>query len=140
MSFADSGRDWLEHFGVKGMKWGVRRGQSTGGRHSGTPVKPSADAQRHHTNLGKHKAQLSDVELRELVNRLNTEQQLSRLTGEGRTAAQKVLATVGTATALQGAAMTVLRSPATKLVVAAGAAAAVKLIRTSGAVGTIGQF
>jgi hypothetical protein len=139
MSFADSGRDWLEHFGVKGMKWGVRRGKSTGGRQA-TSVKPSADAQRHHTNLRKHKAELNDVELRELVNRLNTEQQLSRLTGEGRTAAQKVLATVGTATALQGAAMTVLRSPATKLVVAAGAAAAVKLIRTSGAVGTIGQF
>jgi hypothetical protein len=56
----------LEHFGVKGMKWGVRRSRKelSAGRSS----------------LGKAKAKdMSDDDLKRAVNRMNMEQQYNRM-------------------------------------------------------------
>lgn len=133
---SDAGREWLAHHGVKGMKWGVRKSRSARPGSKSNPITPSADAQRHHTNLKKHKSQLSDQDLRDLVNRLNTEQQLSRLTGDGKSAVQKILDRSRAANNL----LQVVKSPAGQLAIAAGAAVAVKLIRTNKAVSSIGQF
>jgi hypothetical protein len=65
----------LEHHGIKGMKWGVRKTSSS----EGGELKPSAD---HETVTGyKERASaggvknLSNKELQELVNRMNLEQQ-----------------------------------------------------------------
>jgi hypothetical protein len=64
----------LEHFGKKGMKWGVRRSPKPGA---------SEDAQR--TTAYKKTAKrggtkaLSTKELQDLVTRMNLEQQYSRL-------------------------------------------------------------
>jgi hypothetical protein len=99
----------LFHYGVKGMKWGVRRDRS--GRDSGpedvtiktTPGKKvqtrggrrqevSEDAVK--TAISKQKAKssttdaLSTKELQELVTRMNLEQQYSRLS-EGQQSAGK---------------------------------------------------
>ena len=68
--------EFIAHFGVKGMKWGVRK--------SGPSGEPSSDAARAHalgaraTTLGTHN--LSNEELQHLVTRMNLEQQYSRLT------------------------------------------------------------
>lgn len=58
---------FLNHFGVRGMKWGVRRKDRS-------PVTPSSDWQRHSTARKKKSKELSDQELRALLDRLNMEQ------------------------------------------------------------------
>lgn len=66
------GRDFLEHYGVKGMKWGVRKKRNEGDRKK-TFGKGT-------NNQQKSVKDLSDKELRDVVNRLNMEQQYARLT------------------------------------------------------------
>lgn len=130
MSMSDIGKDFLEHYGVKGMRWGVRRTKKA--------IQRSADAERHAQARKKNLSELSDKELRDLANRLNTEQQVKRLTStaQGKSAAARVLATVGTV----NAGIAALKSPAGVAAISAGAALATRLLRTSKAVSTIGQF
>lgn len=78
--------DVLSHYGIKGMKWGVRKDESPpvvapskpGFEKSATP-----DAKRvnkaHQTAQEKGTAALTTRDLQELVNRMNLEQQYSRL-------------------------------------------------------------
>ena len=82
MSFVET---YLSHYGVKGMKWGVRR-RSTGflGRRSSSKPEPSEDkkkAEAARAKLGKrgNSDTLSNEELRLLINRMNQEQSLQRL-------------------------------------------------------------
>lgn len=81
----------LEHFGIKGMKWGVRRRESSdGGVGSHLPSlhkqgEPSHDAARAKTLRVQARkggtASLSNAELKALTERMNLEQQYSRLSG-----------------------------------------------------------
>lgn len=95
----------LAHYGVKGMKWGVRRGsqdvtlkttpgkkvQAKGGR--GQPV--SNDAKEAATSRQKAKASttdaLSNKELQSLVTRMNLEQQYSRLSTDKRSSGKSLV-------------------------------------------------
>lgn len=103
----------LAHYGVKGMRWGVRRARGSDGRVVETPVsvkttpgkrvktsggtgqKPSEDAVRVATARQKAKKSsldsLSNKELQELVNRMNLEQQYSRLSGGKKNAGRKFI-------------------------------------------------
>ncbi|QFG08681.1 hypothetical protein PBI_INGRID_6 [Arthrobacter phage Ingrid] len=83
--------NFLEHYGIKGMRWGRRRASSDDGSSStssvkATPIekpKASADASAVSTYKSRVAAggvdALSTKELQQLVNRQNLEQQYERL-------------------------------------------------------------
>lgn len=58
----------LEHYGVIGMRWGVRKGKSTGGRTKG------------------HKTQLSDADLQRAIRRIEMERRYEQLTAPQKSA------------------------------------------------------
>lgn len=57
-------KDYLEHYGAKGMKWGVRKDRKGSGKGTSSP---------------KSAKGMSDAELKTRVNRLNMEKQYSDL-------------------------------------------------------------
>lgn len=98
----------LYHWGVKGMKWGVRRYQNKDG--SLTPAgrkryaEPHEDYKRAHDK--KSVKQMSDKELRERNNRLQMERQYAQFTrkkSRGKAIIDGLIATAGTITAAQTA-------------------------------------
>ena len=83
----------LMHYGVRGMKWGVRRKRTY-----------HEDYQKAHSR--KSVKDMSDRELRERNNRLQMEQQYAQLTkrkNRGAKAVKAIIAGAGTLVALDGA-------------------------------------
>lgn len=81
--------DFLEHFGVKGMKWGQRKKRSSG-RGSGTK-----------TAYKKPAARLNDAELNRRIKRMELEKKYSDLnqsvTNPGRSYAKGIMSNQGKA-------------------------------------------
>jgi hypothetical protein len=81
--------NFLAHYGVKGMKWGVRV-------RSSSKEAPSEDSNRStairaRAKTGKVKA-LSNKELQEAINRMNLEQQFKRLSTNERPVVTRFIA------------------------------------------------
>lgn len=78
--------DFIEHTGVKGMHWGVRRseGGKGGGKSSSTSHPTHEDFARAtslHTTAKSHGTRvLSNKEMKDVIDRMNLEQQYSKLT------------------------------------------------------------
>lgn len=91
--------DILEHFGVPGMKWGVRRTNTQLAKAATKRSGDSAKAEKRATKAKKEGVgSLTNKELQELNNRLNLEQNFSRLTSPTNkskiSSGQKALATI----------------------------------------------
>lgn len=71
--------DELMHYGVLGMKWGIRRGRSSGGSKNRRSSKMSDDARDAAQLKKKRVSEMSNAELRRLNERQQLEQNHARL-------------------------------------------------------------
>ena len=94
---ADNTEAFLEHYGVKGMKWGVQKGVVKSGKQR-TSREDKVRANR--KDAKRRRQTLKDKDLDQLVKRLEQEKKLKNLLDEdlapGRTATKKLLANAGT--------------------------------------------
>ena len=96
--------DYLAHYGVLGMEWGVRKNKTKSGlrKRKSTPVHD--DYRKAHS--GKSVKYMSDSELRSVNNRLQMERQyseLTRKTSKGKKVVNALIKTAGTIAAAEGA-------------------------------------
>lgn len=89
--------DELQHHGIKGQKWGVRRFQNADGSLT-TAGKQRASGTKKRTDA-KNRGTLTNAQLKQKIERLQLEKQLRELTNaevnSGRVYAQKILKDVG---------------------------------------------
>lgn len=79
--------EFLAHYGVKGMRWGVRRGSKE------APSSDAARATELRTRAKQSKVKaLSNKELQEAINRMNLEQQFKRLSTNERPVVTRFIA------------------------------------------------
>lgn len=85
----DELENYLEHYGIKGMRWGVRRanpsGGSSGGSSTSSKKKPAVTVKRltapkaSSTPPKKNLSELSDADLKSMIDRANLERQYKQL-------------------------------------------------------------
>ena len=109
--FADSSDEYLSHYGVMGMKWGVRNAETLRKYSSEKVGKVKAKAESEYSDYKKRKqvrqqrahdvrnrSVLSDQKLEKMIKRLESEKKLKRLQQENdkpiRTAAKDLMRTV----------------------------------------------
>lgn len=77
--------DFFGHYGVKGMRWGVRRTDAELGRASGKKKESSGSSGEKKVvgktkTTGKRAEDLSDAQLQKVLNRMNMEANYARMT------------------------------------------------------------
>lgn len=95
----------LNHFGIKGMKWGVRKGSSK----TNSPIKTSSDHNTAERLKTKNIKSLSNSELRELNNRLQLERQYKELNKTQTNKGKKIVTDILTNSAKQVASVYVTK-------------------------------
>lgn len=103
MEYEENYDDFLQHYGVLGMKWGKRKARST--ISSNKKPKSTTITKPKQTPKPKSKPtqrRLSDAELRAVVNRMRLEREYADLTyrASSRSKVESVVRTIGTVAAL----------------------------------------
>ena len=103
MEYEENSDDFLQHYGVLGMKWGHRKARSN--VSSNNKPKNTAITKPKQTPKPKSKPtqrRLSDAELRAVVNRMRLEREYADLTyrASSRSKVESVVRTIGTVAAL----------------------------------------
>ena len=100
-------RDELYHWGIKGMKWGVRRYQNKDGTLTSEGKKHYSQDHEDYTRAHTKKSvrEMSDSELNARINRLQKEHQYERLTASP-SKLQKAIKIAGTTATALGTVMT----------------------------------
>lgn len=88
----------LYHHGVIGMKWGVRRARGSSSSTNPSKRNISEDAKEAARISKKHVSEMSNNELRKLNDRINLEQQYSRLNPSFVKSGARAVATAAVAT------------------------------------------
>jgi hypothetical protein len=112
MAQSDDFEDFIEHFGVKGMKWGVKRNRAQLDASEDHTVARAAKAK---VKQGGTKA-LSNKELQDIITRMNLEQQFSRLNPSKVKKTGEVIKTVFSVGRTVNDAISFVNSPAGKIV------------------------
>ena len=91
----------LQHHGIKGQKWGVRRFQKKDGSLTlagRKRQKQNNDGPTHEDHSKSHSIKsvksMSDKELRDRINRLNMERQYAQLTAQEKSVGKKIVSEV----------------------------------------------
>ena len=107
MDYEENYDDFLQHYGVLGMKWGKRKARSN----------VSSNKKPKNTTTSKPKPmptqrRLSDAELRAAVNRMRLEREYADLTyrSSSRAKVESVVRTIGTVATLTTSAMTIYKN------------------------------
>lgn len=100
---------YLEHHGIKGMKWGVRRSESQLSRARGNSKSSVEERERaNRKNAVKNRRTMSDTELKKRIERLKLEREFKNLTesdlAPGRKCVSEILASSGKKVATAAAA------------------------------------
>jgi hypothetical protein len=110
--------EFLEHYGVMGMKWGIRN-DKRGVRKGHSSKESTVRAKR--KKISNNRRSLSDGDLRKHISRLSEEKKLKTLINEdlkpGRTIAKKIMSESGQKTArtvISGATLYAVKAVATK--------------------------
>lgn len=81
--------EFLKHYGVLGMKWGVRKGSSSSSRRKKSSSSKSSDAKKTDELAKRGAKNLSDKQLKAVNNRLNMEKQFNSLTAKQKSKGRK---------------------------------------------------
>lgn len=124
-------KNFLEHYGVKGQRWGVRRSKAALARQAKRDNKTQSEEHaRAQQLLKKKRSELTNDELKFLNERLGLETNFTRLNPDaitkGRNKTTSVLSTVGVGVSIYN----LVKSPAGQAAVAAGKKAVKKKIPT----------
>ncbi|MEG0239498.1 MAG: hypothetical protein RR643_05040 [Anaerorhabdus sp.] len=82
----------IQHAGVKGMKWGKRKGPIKGKQTLSSRAKKNVNSikrERQWTDQYKRRASMSDAQLRTKLNRLRLENEFARQAGEAKLSQRK---------------------------------------------------
>lgn len=119
--------NYLQHYGVLGMKWGVRRSKSRSGKKRDRRSTWSDDAKTTAQLKKKKPSELSNAELKKLNERIQLEQSYSRLNPSK---VKKGLAFVGAVAGTMGTVMSLYNN--SNQIVSAGKAVGGKIIDVAG--------
>ena len=108
MDYEENYDDFLQHYGVLGMKWGRRKARS----NVSSNKKPKSTKNTTTSKPKPPQRQLSDAELRAAVNRLRLEREYADLTyrASSRAKVENVVRTVGTVATLTTSALTIYKN------------------------------
>lgn len=112
MEYEENYDDFLQHYGVLGMKWGKRKARSNVSSNKKPKNTKNTTTSKPKPKPEPPQRRLSDAELRAAVNRMRLEREYADLTyrSSSRAKVESVVRTIGTVATLTTSAMTIYKN------------------------------